>query len=52
MAVKSDIERRQPLMRALGVVATIRASLYIYNSKSDVDALIDALREMREFFKV
>jgi cysteine desulfurase/selenocysteine lyase len=34
----------QPLMRCLGVGATARASVGVYNESSDVDALIDALR--------
>jgi cysteine desulfurase / selenocysteine lyase len=33
----------QPLMRCLGVGATARASVGVYNEASDVDALIDAL---------
>ncbi|MCH9031229.1 MAG: aminotransferase class V-fold PLP-dependent enzyme, partial [candidate division Zixibacteria bacterium] len=51
IAVRAGHHCAQPLMRALGLVATTRASLYIYNSKSDVDSLIDALLEMRDFFK-
>jgi cysteine desulfurase / selenocysteine lyase len=33
----------QPLMRCLGVSATARASVGVYNEREDVDALIDAL---------
>lgn len=33
----------QPLMRRLGVAATARASFYVYNDSSDVDALANAL---------
>jgi cysteine desulfurase / selenocysteine lyase len=40
----------QPLMRCLGVAATARASVGIYNTPADVDALIDALRAGREVF--
>ncbi|MEA2447127.1 MAG: cysteine desulfurase / selenocysteine lyase [Actinomycetota bacterium] len=40
----------QPLMRKLGVAATARASFYIYNTKEDVDALIDALEKSKEWF--
>jgi cysteine desulfurase/selenocysteine lyase len=39
-------------MRVMGKVATARASLYIYNDKSDIDALVDALKEMRKYFGV
>ena len=40
----------QPLMRCLGVEATARASVGVYNDRSDVDALIDALQAGREVF--
>ena len=40
----------QPLMRRLGVPATARASLYVYNDERDIDALIDALGKAREWF--
>jgi cysteine desulfurase / selenocysteine lyase len=40
----------QPLMRCLGVGATARASVGVYNEPSDIDALIDALLAGREIF--
>ena len=40
----------KPLMRSLGVGATARASLYLYNDTDDVDALSDALQEAADFF--
>jgi cysteine desulfurase/selenocysteine lyase len=40
----------QPLMRRLGVPATARASLYIYNDERDVDVLIDALAKAKGWF--
>jgi cysteine desulfurase/selenocysteine lyase len=40
----------QPLMRCLGVAATARASLGVYNEASDVDALVNALQAGREIF--
>jgi cysteine desulfurase/selenocysteine lyase len=40
----------QPLMRCLGVGATARASVGVYNETSDIDALIDALIAGREIF--
>jgi cysteine desulfurase / selenocysteine lyase len=40
----------QPLMRCLGVAATARASVGVYNTTADVDALIDALHAGREVF--
>ena len=40
----------KPLMRLLGVNATARASLYLYNDRSDVDALTDALDGATDIF--
>ena len=40
----------KPLMKVLGVGATARASLYLYNDEDDVDALAAALIEARDFF--
>jgi cysteine desulfurase/selenocysteine lyase len=42
----------QPLMRRLGVAATARASFYLYNDESDVDALVRGLHKARELFGV
>jgi cysteine desulfurase/selenocysteine lyase len=40
----------QPLMRKLGVPATARASFYVYNDRSDVDALIESLDKAKGWF--
>ncbi len=40
----------QPLMRCLGVSATARASVGVYNDATDIDALVDALLAGREVF--
>jgi cysteine desulfurase/selenocysteine lyase len=40
----------KPLMRRLGVGATARASLYLYNDEADVDALADALADADRLF--
>jgi cysteine desulfurase / selenocysteine lyase len=42
----------QPLMRCLGVSATARASVGVYNDASDIDALIDALLAGRQIFRL
>jgi cysteine desulfurase/selenocysteine lyase len=42
----------QPLMRCLGVPATARASFHVYNSRDDVDKLIDALHTARKVFQL
>jgi cysteine desulfurase/selenocysteine lyase len=40
----------QPLMRCLGVGATARASVGVYNDQTDIDALADTLIKGREIF--
>lgn len=40
----------KPLMKHLGVGATARASLYIYNDESDVDRLVTALTDASDLF--
>jgi cysteine desulfurase/selenocysteine lyase len=40
----------QPLMRGLGVQATARASFYVYNDTSDVDALVAGVRTAQAVF--
>ncbi len=40
----------KPLMRELGVGATARASIYLYNDESDIDALVDSLEPAGEMF--
>jgi len=37
-------------MRRLGVAATARASFYLYNTKEEVDRLVEAIRAVQEFF--
>jgi cysteine desulfurase/selenocysteine lyase len=37
-------------MRRLGVSATARASFYLYNDESDVEALVGALQKARALF--
>ncbi|WP_185741806.1 cysteine desulfurase [Corynebacterium bovis] len=39
-----------PLHTCMGVQATARASFYIYNDRSEVDALVAAIREAQRFF--
>ncbi|HEX2179474.1 MAG TPA: cysteine desulfurase [Actinomycetota bacterium] len=50
VAIRAGHHCAKPLMRKLGVSATNRASFYIYNTHSDVDALVDALESCRKMF--
>jgi len=42
----------QPLMRRLNVPATARASVYVYNDASDVEALVAGIERAKEMFAV
>ncbi len=50
VAIRAGHHCTKPLMHRLGVVATARASFYIYNDRDDVDAFIDALLAARKVF--
>lgn len=50
ICVRAGHHCAKPLMKLLGVGATARASLYIYNDESDVDLLSDGLAEAGDFF--
>ena len=50
VAVRAGHHCAQPLMAALGVAATTRASFYFYNTKKDADQLINAIKATKEFF--
>ena len=50
VAIRAGHHCAQPLMRRLGVPATARLSFGIYNTREDIDAMIEALGEVRELF--
>ena len=50
VAVRAGHHCAQPLLTYLQVPATVRASLYIYNTYADCDKLVDALEKTKEFF--
>jgi cysteine desulfurase/selenocysteine lyase len=50
VCVRAGHHCAKPLMRRLGVGATARASFYVYNDESDVDALADALDATSDLF--
>lgn len=50
IAIRAGHHCAQPLMRWLGVTATARASFYLYNTKEDVDRLVDGLLKTKEYF--
>ena len=50
VAVRAGHHCAQPVMESLGVAATTRASVYLYNTRSELDALAEALRRTARFF--
>ena len=51
IAVRTGHHCAWPLTRSLGVPATTRASLYLYNTIEDNDALIDGITSAMRYFK-
>jgi len=52
VAIRSGHHCAQVLMERLGVAATSRASFYIYNTKEEVDVLINSLDRARMIFRI
>ncbi len=52
IALRSGHHCAQPLMETLDLAATARASLYVYNTEAEVDALVAALGKVAEVFKL
>ncbi len=50
VAVRAGHHCAQPLMRALGVQSTVRASFWLHTTRDDVDRLVEAVAEARAFF--
>ncbi len=50
VAVRAGHHCAQPLMERFGVPATVRASMALYNTREDVDQLIQGLGRVREMF--
>jgi cysteine desulfurase/selenocysteine lyase len=50
IAVRTGHHCAWPLNRKMGVVATTRASLYLYNTIKDCDALVAGIRDAGKYF--
>ncbi len=50
VAIRAGDHCTQPLHDKLGVAASARASFYIYNTREEIDVLIDAIDDARELF--
>lgn len=52
VAIRAGHHCAQPLMRYLGQNATCRASFYLYNTREDIDRLIEALQQVRKVMRL
>ena len=50
IAIRTGHHCAMPLVRSYEIVAAARASFYLYNTKEEIDLLIDALREVVTYF--
>jgi cysteine desulfurase/selenocysteine lyase len=50
VAIRAGHHCCQPLMRWLEASSTARASFYLYNTKQDIDSLVEALIQTKEYF--
>jgi cysteine desulfurase/selenocysteine lyase len=50
VCVRASHHCAQPLMRRLGIAASVRASFAVHSTRADVDRLIDGLANVREIF--
>ena len=50
VCVRSGNHCAQPLLRYMGIDSTCRASFYIYNTKEDINRLIEALYKTKDMF--
>ena len=51
IAVRTGHHCAMPLVRSLGVSATSRASFYVYNTKQEVDILVEGILEAMRYFR-
>jgi len=51
VAVRAGHHCAQPVMERFGVPATVRASFALYNTRREVDVLVQALRRVQEIFR-
>ncbi len=51
IAVRAGHHCAQPLMEVLKVSGIVRASIYLYNTKEDIDRLFEGIHEVKKIFK-
>ncbi|MBO7581288.1 MAG: cysteine desulfurase [Bacteroidaceae bacterium] len=50
IAVRTGHHCAEPLMKRLGIEGTVRASFALYNTKEEVDALVEGIEKIRKMF--
>jgi cysteine desulfurase/selenocysteine lyase len=50
IALRGGHHCTQPLMKKLGVESTARASFYFYNTREEVDRLVETVEQIRRYF--
>lgn len=50
IAVRAGHHCAQPIMKKIGISSTVRASIYCYNTKEEVQQFIESIKEVQEFF--
>lgn len=50
IAIRTGHHCAMPMVQSLGVPATARASVYLYNTEQEIDMLVDALKEALRYF--
>ena len=50
IAIRTGHHCTQPLMERFGVPATARASLALYNTREEIDALVKGIHKVQEVF--
>jgi cysteine desulfurase/selenocysteine lyase len=50
IAVRTGHHCAEPLMDRLGIPGTVRASFAFYNTKSEIDSLVDGIERVRQMF--
>jgi cysteine desulfurase/selenocysteine lyase len=51
VAIRAGHHCAQPLMQRLGVVATARASFYVYNTEAELDTLVEGIEATKRLFR-
>jgi cysteine desulfurase/selenocysteine lyase len=51
IAIRTGHHCAQPVMEFFGIPATARASLALYNTRRDIDALVEGIRKVQKMFR-